>query len=190
MNQLDQFDQMFSSARNVAQSQSPVCGLKTSKFTDHMNDMNYPHHHNDHHHCHLIFPKVPSPHSVSMRGHHPASRYTNGRPQHLVVHHGDGGGDVTGMDAIVTSVNTILTVPRPPQSSLLMMSSSKSSKLGTNAISFWKSGLGIMSSSIGSKAMMRSMSMRKAPGVLQYSPETCDSCGHDVFQQSRPCLYT
>ena len=141
-------------------------------------------------HCHLIFPEVPSPHSVSMRGHHPASCYTNCRPQHLVVHHGDGAGDVTGMDAIVTSVKTILTVPRPPQSSLLMMSSSKSSKLGTNAISFWKSGLGIMSSSMGSKAMMRSMSMRKAPGVLQYSPETCDSCGRDVFQQSRPCLYT
>ena len=158
---------MLSSARNVAQSQSPVCGLKTSKFTDHMiNYTNYPHHHNDHHHCHLIFPKVPSPHSVSMRGHHPASCYAHGRPQHLVVHHGDGGGDVTG-------TVTILTVPRPPQSSLLMMSSSKSSKLGTNAISFWKSGLGIMSSSIGSKAMMRSMSMRKAPGVLQYSPETC-----------------
>ena len=177
---------MFSSARNVAQSQSPVCGLKTSKFTDHMNDMNYPHHHNDHHHCHLIFPKVPSPHSVSMRGHHPASCYAHGRPQHLVVHHGDGGGYVTCMDGIVTSVNTILTVPRPPQSSLLMMSSSKSSNV-TNAISFWKSGLGMMSSSIGSKAMMRSMSMRKAPGVLQYSPETCwllivDCCGLDVFQ--------
>ena len=63
------------------------------------------------------------------------------------------------------------TVPRPPQSSLLMRSSSKSSKLGISAITLFRSGLASSNSSIGSKAMSRSRSMRKAPDVLEYSPE-------------------
>ena len=43
--------------------------------------------------------------------------------------------------------------------------------LGISAITLVRSGLASSNSSIGSKAISRSRSMRKAPDVLEYSPE-------------------